>query len=61
LRASNGGAPSAETLLTIDQLLDRGNIDPSGLNAPEAVQARIARMPMLAWKAQNVRAHRGAR
>ena len=45
----------------LDQLLDHGEIDPSGLNAPEAVRARIARMPMLAWKAQNVRAHRGAR
>ena len=54
-------AAPAETLLRIDQPLDRGNIDLSGLNAPEAVRARIARMPMLAWKAQNVRAHRGAR
>ena len=54
-------APSAETLLRIDQLLDHGEIDPSGLTAPEPVRARIARMPMLAWKAQNVRAHHGAR
>ena len=44
----------------LDRLLDRGEIDASGLDAPEAVQARIARMPMLAWKAQHVRAHRGA-
>ncbi|MGC1304708.1 MAG: nucleotidyl transferase AbiEii/AbiGii toxin family protein [Caulobacteraceae bacterium] len=42
----------------LDQLLDDGVIDVSGLDAPEAVRARIARMPMLAWKAQNVRAHR---
>jgi len=41
--------------------LDHSEIDPSGLDAPEAVRVRIARMPMLAWKAQNVRAHRGAR
>ncbi len=44
----------------LDALLDRGEIDPSDLDAPEEVWARIARMPMLAWKAQNVRAHRGA-
>jgi hypothetical protein len=43
----------------LNRLLDDGEIDPSGLDAPEAVRARIARMPMLAWKAQHVRAHRG--
>jgi predicted nucleotidyltransferase component of viral defense system len=42
----------------LDQLLDGGVIDPSGLDAPDEVKARIARMPMLAWKAQNIRAHR---
>jgi hypothetical protein len=35
-------APSAEALLRIDQLPDNGNIDPFGLNAPEAVRARVA-------------------
>ncbi len=45
----------------LNKLLDHGEIDPSGLIAPEPVRARIARMPMLAWKAQNVRAHRGVR
>ena len=44
----------------LDRLLDRGEIDASGLDAPEAVRARIERMPMLSWKAQHVRAHRGA-
>jgi predicted nucleotidyltransferase component of viral defense system len=43
----------------LDQLLDHGEIDVSGLDAPDAVKARIARMPMLTWKAQHVRAHRG--
>ena len=42
----------------LDRLLDVGDIDPSGLAVAEAVKARIAAMPMLAWKAQNIRAHR---
>ena len=42
----------------LDGVIDRGEIDPSGLAAPADVQARIAAMPMLAWKAHNVRAHR---
>lgn len=45
----------------LDQLLDEGVIDVSGLDGPEAVRARIARMPMLAWKAQNVRMYRAKR
>ncbi|HZZ33437.1 MAG TPA: nucleotidyl transferase AbiEii/AbiGii toxin family protein [Phenylobacterium sp.] len=45
----------------LDALLDRGEIDPSGLDAPEEVRARIARMPMLAWKAQHVVAHKNAK
>lgn len=45
----------------LDALIDRGVIDPSGLDAPPEVIARIARMPMLAWKAQNVAAHRAGR
>jgi hypothetical protein len=43
----------------LDRLLDAGQIDPSGLGVPEGVRARIAEMPMLAWKAQNVRQHTG--
>lgn len=41
----------------LDALIDRGEIDPSGLDAPAQVIERIARMPMLAWKAQNVAAY----
>jgi predicted nucleotidyltransferase component of viral defense system len=41
----------------LDRLLDAGEVDPSGLAASDAVKARVAVMPMLAWKAQNVRAH----
>ena len=51
---------TAGEIAFLDRLLDHGEIDTSGLDAPEAVKARIARMPMLAWKAQHVRAHRGA-
>jgi hypothetical protein len=43
----------------LDGILDRGDIDPSGLAVAPEIQARIAVMPMLAWKCQNVRAHRG--
>jgi predicted nucleotidyltransferase component of viral defense system len=41
----------------LDSLIDKGEIDPSGLDAPAEVIGRISRMPMLAWKAQNVAAH----
>ena len=41
----------------LSALIDKGEIDPSGLDAPAEVIARIGRMPMLAWKAQNVAAH----
>jgi predicted nucleotidyltransferase component of viral defense system len=41
----------------LDALIDKGEIDPSGLDASADMIARIARMPMLAWKAQNVAAH----
>ena len=42
----------------LDNILDRGEIDPGGLDVAPDIQARIATMPMLAWKCQNVRAHR---
>lgn len=42
----------------LDGVLERGEIDPTRLTAPEEVRDRIAAMPMLAWKCQNVRAHR---
>jgi hypothetical protein len=44
----------------LEALLDRGEVDPDGLDAPEEVRARIAQMPMLAWKAQHVLAHKTA-
>jgi hypothetical protein len=45
----------------LDRLLDHGEIETGQLDAPEPVNERIARMPMLAWKAQNVRTHRAGR
>ena len=42
----------------LHRLLDAGDIDPSGLDVSEAVKRRIAAMPMLAWKAQNIRGHK---
>ena len=45
----------------LDGVLDLGEIDTTGLNVSPDVQARIAAMPMLAWKAQNVRTHREKR
>ena len=42
----------------LDGVLDRGQIDPSGLPVSQEMEARIAAMPMLAWKCQNVRSHR---
>lgn len=41
----------------LDAVIDRGEIDATGLDTPPEVIARISRMPMLAWKAQNVRAY----
>jgi hypothetical protein len=52
-------ALSAGEAAFLDGVLDRGEIDPSGLGGAPEIQARIAAMPMLAWKCQNVRAHRG--
>lgn len=42
----------------LDRLLDNGEIDSRLLNVAPEVQARIATMPMLAWKAQHVRTYR---
>jgi hypothetical protein len=50
---------SAGEAAFLDGVLDRGEIDASGLDVAPDIQARIAAMPMLAWKCQNVRAHRG--
>lgn len=42
----------------LDGVLARGKVDASSLSTDAATQDRIASMPMLQWKAQNVRAHR---
>jgi len=42
----------------LDGVLDRGEIDTTQLGVSPEVQARMATMPMLVWKAQNVRMHR---
>lgn len=41
----------------LDGVLDRGEIDASLLDVAPAIQARIAAMPMLNWKASHVRGH----
>lgn len=43
----------------LDGVIDRGNIDASGLDVEAGVQERIAQMPMLHWKAENVRKAKG--
>lgn len=43
----------------LDLLLDRGVIDPTFLTADESLQRRIQCQPLLAWKALNVRQHKG--
>ena len=42
----------------LDGVLDHGEIDATALNVDPSIQSRIAAMPMLAWKARNVREHR---
>ena len=39
----------------LDGVLDRGEIDASLLDVEREIQARIAAMPMLNWKASHVR------
>lgn len=43
----------------LDRLLDQGEIAPSLLTADEEMAERIALHPALAWKALNVRRHKG--
>lgn len=45
----------------LDTLLGRGEIDVASLDVDDGLRGRIAIMPMLAWKAQNVRAQRNSR
>jgi hypothetical protein len=51
-------ALSPEETAFLDGVLDRGEIDASGLAVDPDIQAGIAAMPMLQWKAQNVRLHK---
>jgi predicted nucleotidyltransferase component of viral defense system len=51
-------ALSPEEAAFLDGVLDRGEIDTSGLAVDPDIQTRIAEMPMLQWKAQNVRLHK---
>ncbi len=44
----------------LDLLLDKGEIAPGLLTDDPSLQDRIRRHPLLAWKAVNVRRHRGA-
>ena len=43
----------------IEALWERGEIHPDLMTPNPVLQARIAAMPLLLWKAQNVRQHRG--
>lgn len=49
---------SADEAAFLDGVLDRGEIDASRLAVSPEIQGRIAVMPMLQWKARNVRAHK---
>jgi hypothetical protein len=59
--------PAREALLAwsqderrfLDHLLDEGEIEPERLHPDPTVQERVRMQPMLRWKAQNVREHRG--
>ena len=59
--------PAREALLVwsqderrfLDRLLDEGEIEPERLHPDPTVQERVRMQPMLRWKAQNVREHRG--
>jgi predicted nucleotidyltransferase component of viral defense system len=51
-------ALSPEDAAFLDGVLERGEIDTSGLAVDPDIQTRIAEMPMLQWKAQNVRLHK---
>jgi predicted nucleotidyltransferase component of viral defense system len=43
----------------LDGVLDRGEINADLLDVAPEVRARIGAMPMLAWKCQHIRKHRG--
>lgn len=43
----------------LDRLLDEGKVEPALLTSDTDLQSRIASQPLLAWKARNVRRHKG--
>ena len=43
----------------LDSVLDRGEVNADLLDIAPEIRARIAAMPMLAWKCQHIRKHRG--
>ena len=43
----------------LDRLLDEGQIDATMLTSDPALQERVRGQPLLEWKAQNVRRHKG--
>lgn len=49
---------SADEQAFLDSVLDRGEVNADLLDVPFDIRARIATMPMLAWKCQNVHKHR---
>ncbi len=52
-------ALSAGEKAFLDGVIEQGTIDASGLDADAELQARIAAMPMLHWKASHVRKQKG--
>ena len=43
----------------LDSVLDRGDVNADLLDIAPEIRARIGAMPMLAWKCQHIRKHRG--
>ncbi|MFT3727160.1 MAG: hypothetical protein QM759_04985 [Terricaulis sp.] len=50
---------TAGELAFLNGVIDRGNIDAYGLDVEAGVQERIAQMPILHWKTENVRKAKG--
>ncbi len=48
---------SAGEKVFLDTIADKGEIDASGLSGDDSLRSKIARMPILLWKAQNVKQH----
>lgn len=50
---------SANEIAFLDQLLDHGRIEPDRLTGDPVMADRVSSHPLLLWKAQNVRQHKG--